>query len=334
MKQIFLFLILLSFIGCDNEDDLKYTDNSFYSTFRYDSITKADPNDEVQTYIHEFYQKTGVVIIKNPQIADYRYNFNDSGNLLLTAPEQNNELLMKGIKLLEDVFINYYLYPASDKTTKDYSFIKKYFPFTLQLADTIQKTYISGYVGTFDDIITRKLVAVGRINTEIDNLSDIDIQNLRKDINSTFWQNQMINYTQYFTVPKNFYNYSSEYYGKNYYEDLFVDHKDWIYYDYYYYDAGINYDNIDDFKNFYYERGFLNPNYYVVYDYYFSYTDPIFISRDADIKDFIKGLFSYTKAEFELIEVNNLKIEGKYNALRDAILEQFNFDIANFFIKE
>ena len=91
---------------------------------------------------------------------------------------------------------------------------------------------------------------------------------------------------------------------------------------------------MDDFKNFYYERGFLNPNYYVVYDYYFSYMDPIFISRDADIKDFIKGLFSYTKAEFELIEANNLKIKGKYNVLRDAILEQFNFDIANFFIKE
>lgn len=323
MKNIFLILLFFSFIGCDKENDNEEIINDV--TYRYDELTKADPGNKVQTYIHDFYKNTGVVIIKNPEPIDYKFNFNDQNGTIIVAPEQDDELLEKGINLIEEVLLNYYLYTKDDKENKNYDFIKKYFPFTIQMADTIKRVYMFGDEVEYPNIGLRKLIAISGINEDIDEIKDYKLTKLKANVHSTFWQDHMINYTHKFIVPTEYYNVSKDYHDQVYTDEL-LSHEDWINY----YQDDIVDEHIEDFKGMFYDKGFMIPNYDAVYEYYYYYSDPKYISKDSDVKDFIKGMFLLSPEKFEDIKSKHKNIELKYNILRESIIKQFNIDIADF----
>ena len=78
MKGIRLMIIcvlLLGFNACSDEDDIHVNvEDSWYNL-------EDDPSDPVQHYIYQFYKDYQTIIIKDPEVEDYRYNF--KGRIIL-----------------------------------------------------------------------------------------------------------------------------------------------------------------------------------------------------------------------------------------------------------
>lgn len=114
-------LLVLLLAGCNKEDDVHAElGDSWYDL-------KDDPSDPVQHYIHELYANTGVVLVVDPDIRDYRFNFTKKNNIRVVAPKQASDLLTQGIEFARKIFLD--IYPDDFK--------KAYFPYNIILADSI-----------------------------------------------------------------------------------------------------------------------------------------------------------------------------------------------------
>ena len=110
-------VLLLGFNACSDEDDIHVNvEDSWYNL-------EDDPSDPVQHYIYQFYKDYQTIIIKDPEVEDYRYNFKRKNNIKVVAPVQEAALLTKGLDMVKDIFIE--VYPESFK--------KKYFPLLWQI---------------------------------------------------------------------------------------------------------------------------------------------------------------------------------------------------------
>ena len=95
-------VLLLGFNACSDEDDIHVNvEDSWYNL-------EDDPSDPVQHYIYQFYKDYQTIIIKDPEVEDYRYNFKRKNNIKVVAPVQEAALLTKGLDMVKDIFIEVY----------------------------------------------------------------------------------------------------------------------------------------------------------------------------------------------------------------------------------
>ena len=244
-----------------------------------------------------FYQKYGVVILTNPDSSDYVYNFNNQNPISLKAPEQEKEVLKTGLQFIEEQFLNIY----------DDNFKKKYFPFTIQLANRIE-LWILGDYDLVNAYSSSGFIAIANINDDLTTLEETTRNNYRGDINQSLWTEYLLKREAWF-VPGAFYEVSKEYYG-----------------------------DYSLFESYTVEEGIIEAREcgFITFDPYMSETeDPedclLFIpSQEMDVQQYFQFLFSSTKEELDELMEEYPLVEQKYLLLQDAIQKQLDIDIFSF----
>jgi hypothetical protein len=112
---------MLLFASCGSDDDI----HADLVPPRFD--VTDNPSDPVQHAKYEMYSKYQTYLITNPEIYDYKFNFQRKNNLSITAPNQDPAFLQKSIERFNEVFMNVY--------SEDFK--KKYLPYSIILADKI-----------------------------------------------------------------------------------------------------------------------------------------------------------------------------------------------------
>lgn len=291
MKAFYIIpIFLLLLLACHNEDNIK----AELQTGKY-NLTD-DPNDPVQHFIYNLYQKSGVVLVTNPDTSDYVYNFNNPNTIHIVAPKQDKELLHKSIQFISEVFFDLY----------DDNFKKNYFPFTVLLADEIQWWAFDEY-DLFNAYASTSFVAIANINDDLSTLDEATKRVYRGNINAALWSGYLLPRDAW-RARGAFYEVSAEFY------------------DYFYLEAETIEEGIIEAR----EYGFIS------YDPFLSYTeDPddialIIPSPEKDIELYIQFIFSSTREELDEVMEEYPLVEEKYKILRESIQESINIDIFSF----
>ena len=189
MKKIILLIALLSGLtACYHEDDLNVPDLSD----KYGVL--QDSSDPTQHFIYEFYQKYESVIIVNPTIADYKFNFNAENGIQITAPEQTQAVIDEGVDFLKKALID--LYPSD--------FLKKNLPFSIILAEKVQMDSY-GETTVLNSYASNSFIAISNITSALGNMSKSDFVKMRADLNANFWAKYMSEVRGSFSIPDEFY---------------------------------------------------------------------------------------------------------------------------------
>lgn len=195
-KLIILLSIFLGGIsfGCFNEDDIHVEEQHYKRVY---DTTSTDP---VWKFVSDYYYTTGKLFITDPDVSDYVFNFQNKYALWLLQPEQTEEHLLKGIRFVEELFLNGY----SDE------FKRKFFPFKIILADSVVYT---GSLSVGEEWQPRDVYATDdhlsfSISEHVMNITEEEKKAFSVDLNYTFitgcgkkmgWE-----------VPGDFYLYSTE----------------------------------------------------------------------------------------------------------------------------
>ncbi len=289
MKNIFLLLIVFSFVfvGCEDDENIK----AELAQGRY--YLEDDPNDYVKHYVYEFYQKYGTVILHNPQVQDYKYNFLNPNNIIIVPPVQEEAVIRAGFELFDELFLSFY--------TDDFK--KKYLPFTLQLGDTI--TSLSGKT-TYNSYCSRNLIALSNINSDISSMTDEKKKEISKEMHLNFWFTYLLMERKAIAIPASFYTSGELFYKEDIDPDKEVGSKDEL---------------IDRVR----DNGFIS---YPGYTTSSSYRYKIYPDKGEDLYDFLYYIFYNTNSDLHLILDAYPKVNAKYEILRSAIKSQLDFDIA------
>ena len=189
MKKIILLIALLSGLtACYHEDELNVPDLSD----KYGVL--QDSSDPTQHFIYEFYQKYESVIIVNPTIADYKFNFNAENGIQITAPEQTQAVIDEGVDFLKKALID--LYPSD--------FLKKNLPFSIILAEKVQMDSY-GETTVLSSYASNSFIAISNITSALGSMSKSDFVKMRADLNANFWAKYMSEVRGSFSIPDEFY---------------------------------------------------------------------------------------------------------------------------------
>lgn len=107
---------------CCSEEDTIIAERKPYRR-SYDSTT----TDPVKKFEADYYYAYNKVFITDVDSVDYLFNFTYKNTITIQQPRQNNDHLLYGIDKMKKLFLDYY----------SPEFIKKYFPFSLIIADGI-----------------------------------------------------------------------------------------------------------------------------------------------------------------------------------------------------
>lgn len=287
MKKIFiaLFAALAIFTSCEKEGRLNLPPEQP----RYNLAD--DPNDPVQHFVYETYQKYGVIVVTNPTIADYKFNFSSDNGIVMTAPPQDRDVLMAGIGLLKEIIFD--KYPEN--------FLKQNLPVTIIMANTIN---MASYGETYEmaSYVARNYLAISHINEELPNLTAEEKQAIDADANSKLWATYMTTMLQSFSVPEDFYNAGIKAFpDEDYYE--FYWEKDPAEIDFYSY-GFIWYDE---------EASFIEPDWFW-YDVYGP-------DKNLDVLQWIKFILGTSKSEIDEICNKYPIMKQKYEILSAAMAD-------------
>lgn len=290
MKAFYIIpLFLLLFLGCHEEDNIK----AELQTGKYDLTD--DPNDPVQHFIYNLYQKSGVVLVTHPDTSDYVYNFHNPNPIHLIAPGQDKEVLQKSIQFISEVFFDLY----------DDDFKKNYFPFTVLLADKIQWWAFDEY-DLFNAYASTSFVAIANINDDLFTLDEATKRLYRGDINAALWCSYMFSRDTW-KVRGAFYEVCQGLHG-----------------------APMDSYTVEDGILEAREYGFISfdPMTSDMEDPEDCYLN--FPTMEMDVQLFIQFLFSSTREELDEFMEEYPLIEEKYKILRESIQESVNIDIFSF----
>jgi hypothetical protein len=289
-KIIYLTSILLPLfiVGCKKESFVKAElEPPYYNT----SDSSTDP---IQHYKSIIFNTYGTYLITAPTIRDYAYNFANKNKIDLTAPEQSEENLLHGIKILKEQFLN--LYPVE--------FLKKNLPFSILLAD---KIIFTGYISVEDGVepprpeyysyASSSFIAVSGIRKNMGKNPKERLDSIRGDVNARFWLDYIEGIKGGFEVSKSFYEVSKGRYKKDYFDDP----------------ATINY----------YKDGFISYNKVAtIYDsndgWYTELPD-----EELDLRQWVEFIFRTPKTKIaDIINApGNEKMLKKYEILKQSFLD-------------
>lgn len=289
MKNIFLLFIAFSFIfvACDDDEDIKVE----LTEGRY--FLEDDPDDYVKHYVYDFFQKYGTVILYNPEVQDYRYNFKDRNNIIITPPSQEEGVIKAGFELFDELFLSYY----SD------DFKKKYLPFTLQLGELIKS---ENSKNIYDSYVSRSFIALSNVNSDISIMTDETKKEISKKMHFDYWYKNLLSERKFISIPGSFYKSGESLYNEYTDPDKELSSKDEL---------------IDRVR----DNGFISyPGFYTSS----KYTSKKYPDKGEDVYDFFYHIFYLTNSELNDILNAYPKIKAKYDILRSAIKQQLDFDIA------
>lgn len=292
MKVVYILpLFLLLLLACHDEDNIK-------AELQTDKYNLADdPNDPVQHFIHELYQKNGVVLITNPDTSHYVYNFNNPNSIHIVAPKQEKELLQKSVQFLAEVLFDLY----------DDNFKKNYFPFTILMADEIQ-WWAFGEYDLFNAYSSTSFTAVANINDNLFTLDEATKRLYRGEINASLWSNYLYPRGAW-KVKGAFYEFSKNDYGEFMDallpEEAVLEAREYGF---------ISYDPITS------ETQNPDPD-----EWYFTAPTPA-----MDVQQYIQFIFSSTQEELDDFMEEYPVIGEKYVILRESIKESLNIDMFSF----
>ena len=294
MKKLLLLISLFAGMSsCYHEDTLEVSEQPD----KY-GVLKDNPSDPIQHFIYEFYQKYETVIITNPTISDYRFNYNSSNGIAITAPAQNQKVVEQGIEFLQKVLLD--LYPDD--------FLKKNLPFSIILAEEM-KMASYGETAILNCYASRNFIAVSNVVDGVGDMSESNFVKIRADVNASFWAIYMSQVRGLFSVPETFYEAS-----------LAVESK--IYGGYFYLGA-VNPATID-----FYKYGLVSYNTdasYIDYeDEWFTVYAP---TKSQDLAQWMNFVFEKTPAELQEIFNAYPVMKKKYDIIREAMLAN-GFDLA------
>ena len=257
-----------------------------------------DPSDPVQHYIYQFYKDYQTIIIKDPEVEDYRYNFKRKNNIKVVAPVQEAALLTKGLDMVKDIFIE--VYPESFK--------KKYFPYSIIMADSILFLGMEDQIPSYHSYASSNFVAIAGIRSKMNEYTDRDIRDIRGEVNAKFWNDYLSAIKNVFTVPDEFYEVSEEFYGETDWGwDIETpDDIDWHEMGFISYDPGnTSYDDDPDWGGWWIQA----PN------------------KSIDIMQWLEFIFSTTIQEREMLLETYPLMKKKYEILQETMKKYDGFDI-------
>lgn len=265
---------------------------------KYGILTDT-PSDPIKHHIYEFYKDYSTVLIKNPTIADYKFNFKDDNGISIIAPKQTPEVLNAGLEFLNKAIIS--LYP------KD--FLKNNLPFSIILADTI-KMASYGETHVLKSYASTGFLALGGINSSLSNMSNEEFIKARASLNSDFWAKYMSATRGIFKVPEAFSKASEEVE-----KDIF--HPNGFY---------LGYENPKDID--FYKYGLISYNTVSSYiseeeDFYSVYAP----TKAQDLEQWMIFVFSTKPSDLETIFQSYPVMKKKYDILRKAMLTA-GFDLS------
>lgn len=288
-------MLMLCF-SCSNEKDIhaeleapvyNVTDNS---------------SDPVQHQRFQFYQDYKTYLITNPEVKDYRFNFQTKNNILMTAPTQSNDVLLGGVDMLKSLFLDVY---STD-------FKKKHLPFSIILADSI--FYLGQDVGRpyYHSYASQRFLALGGIRREMATYSDSLKLAIKGDIHSRYWIDFLQGAKGVFSIPEEFEEISKSYYGK-----------------------GVDY--ISDLGNVtgrlpwqidYHQLGFITYNHNTTF--YDEAEGAWWIevpNADVDKRQWVAFFFNTPKSQRDALIAAYPKMKAKYDILKEAFLKCEGFDV-------
>ena len=289
-RLLYLSLLTLGMLACYEESPIHVEEEEP----RYN--LQDDPSDPVQHYVYEFYKNYRTIILTNPTLYDYKFNFSMKNRVDIIAPEQDKDLLCEGIGFIENVFINIY--------TPE--FRRNYFPMLIIMADTIRDAGF-GSTEMRNSVSSTNFVAIGNIRPGfIETLTEEEITAIRAEINGSFWADYMTKAKGFFAVDSAFYKVSAKDYGQVVIS--IFDDKD-----------------VSDID--FYEMGFIT------YDPESSWIEPGFTqvqnpTETADLSQWLNFIFLKTPDEMRQICEQYPKMKEKYEVLREGIIASTGFDIA------
>ena len=297
MKQVRLMIIcvvLFGFNACSTEDDIHAkVEDGWYNL-------EDDPSDPVQHYIYQFYRDYQTIIIKDPEVEDYRYNFRKRNNIRIVAPTQEAVLLEKGLDMVKDVFID--IYPDGFK--------KDYFPYSIIMADSILFLGMEDQIPSYHGFASTNFVAIAGIRSEMSGYTDSDVRKIRGEVNAKFWNDYLSAIKNVFVVPDDFYEVSKKFYGQS----------DWDW------DVVYTPDDVD-----WHEMGFIS---YDPGNTSFD-DDPVWggwwiqaPNKSIDISQWLEFVFGTTMEEREALLEEYPLMKKKYEILQGAMKKCGGFDIS------
>lgn len=297
MKKIILLIALLSGLtACYHEDDLNVPDLSD----KYGVL--QDSSDPTQHFIYEFYQKYESVIIVNPTIADYKFNFNAENGIQITAPEQTQAVIDEGVDFLKKALID--LYPSD--------FLKKNLPFSIILAEKVQMDSY-GETTVLNSYASNSFIAISNITSSLGSMSKSDFVKMRADLNANFWAKYMSEVRGSFSIPDEFYELT----------ETAAEDKE-IYSGWYY--MGYEAPSTIDF----YKYGLISYN---TESSYIDEEDPDFPfysiyapTREMDLSQWMNFVFEKSQSELAPIFEQYPIMKKKYDIIRNAMLAN-GFDL-------
>ena len=263
-----------------------------------------DPNDAIQHTKFTMFENYRTYLITNPTTADYKFNFQQKNNLLITAPQQSKDLLAKGIARFEKLFMSVY----------SEAFKKQYMPFSIILADSILFLEQENGRPSYHAYAANRFLAMAGVRPGMENDTDSLLREIKGDIHARFWVDYMEGINQKFELPQEFFEPSKSYYRKSA-DEISV--------------LGDVTGKLPDQINF-------HPAGFIMYNRRTTFFDPDpdwggwwieAPDEDTDKRQWIAFVFSTPKAEREAIIAEYPIMKQKYDLLKAAFLKSDNFNI-------
>ncbi|KXB79201.1 hypothetical protein HMPREF3034_02200 [Prevotella sp. DNF00663] len=289
--------LTLGTVSCSNDDNVTAEiEEPIYNV-------EDNTSDPIQHRKFEMYRDYKTYLITNPITRDYKYNFQKKNNLLITAPEQSPELIKKGIKMLDDMFLNHY----------SEEFKKKYMPFSILLADSI--FFLGQETGRpyYHSYVANRFLALGGVRKEMGSYTEAQKRDFEGDINSRYWMDYLWEVKSAFSIPEAFSDVNREYFKKEAGESKAFGKVT----------EETQPDDLD-----YHTLGFISYNHRTTfYDKEWSSWWIELPDEDTDRRQWVAFIFSTPKAERDALIAKYSKMKEKYDILKEAFLKCDGYDI-------
>lgn len=194
--KIFMILAFAAiFCSCSKEDDIVVE----LDPPRFEVKDSENPTNH---YIYEFYKKYSSFILFEYKDEDYKWNLTSNSDFQVTLPKK--ELKDAGLEYAKQVFLE--VYPDS--------FIKKYFPYKLMLAEKI--TNFDYMTGEDVEVMAASGISCVVISGVKDGIADMtaeEILTAKGQVNAGFWADYMIS-NNLISIPEDFYKVSKDFYSR------------------------------------------------------------------------------------------------------------------------
>lgn len=295
MKFGILSLLIagMAIAGCSKEDTLVVEEYEQY-TF------PSNPTNEREQYIYDFFQEYNCLIIPEPDVSTYQYNFRQRNYFYLLKTDFSDDAFF--FDMMEYVEYCFGVY--------DDNFLKKYLPFSIQFADSIcpinSNTGEILYSSYYDFYVSSNFVMFGQMTKE--KLAEMTAEEKRDyaiRLNAEYWYKYIEGYREAYRLDKEFWDMV---------EGPFV------------YIGRVSDMTEENALDLLHQKGYLvwHPTAYTNSK---QYRTPY---ENDDIKSWYSVLFSMTKDEFVAKYGEYPLLMERYNLLTGAVKKDMNYEFKPF----